>query len=178
MLLMVNFEIVLINRKIYDNNENNRKAVLKDGRLLKEIAVSAFINSRFHKEDFMSALASEYHKLWIENCLRCDQADVVFVYEDSVIKGFNALSYNKKTKIATIVLIGVSRDRQRSGVGRHLMSAGIRWAQEQGAEKLMVRTEADNVSAIGLYLNSGFRLQELILYVRKETAKEGDTINK
>ncbi len=46
---------------------------------------------------------------------------------------------------------------QRRGHARHLLDAGIRWAQKVGATRMLLEVEATNDAALRLYESAGFR---------------------
>ncbi|MEO7589303.1 MAG: GNAT family N-acetyltransferase [Arachnia sp.] len=45
---------------------------------------------------------------------------------------------------------------RRRGLARHLMVAGIRWAQGQGASRMLLEVEHTNGAALALYATQGF----------------------
>jgi ribosomal-protein-alanine N-acetyltransferase len=57
---------------------------------------------------------------------------------------------------AEIIALGVERSRQRRGLGRLLLVAGIQEAAARGAQKLFLEVAADNAAAIALYRGAGF----------------------
>lgn len=144
-----------------------RPAIPEDYEMIIDIAGKVFSITRFHREKNMSALANEYHKEWIGNCLGGGQADMVFVFGKPKPEGFIALAYDELSKEARIVLIGVAQDKQGRGIGKNLLKASMEWAKTMGADHLYVRTEEDN-RAVGFYLKNGFKIKELSVYLRKD----------
>ena len=57
---------------------------------------------------------------------------------------------------AEIIALGVEQSRQRRGLGRQLLIAGVQEAAARGAQKLFLEVAADNVAALALYRHSGF----------------------
>lgn len=169
--LMVDLELNIPGKPTIEYKKNIRTATLKNTKEIEDIASKAFSFSRFHKDHALSAMASLYHRVWAENCLNGSQADVVLVSGNSQINGFLALSFNSQTKNAKIILIGVSPDKQRMGIGMDLLNSGIDWAKEKGASKMQVRTEADNYNALSLYLKNSFRIIKLSVFMRKVNDK-------
>ena len=45
---------------------------------------------------------------------------------------------------------------QRQGLGRALLTDGLRWLRAHGARRAYVNTQEDNDRALALYLGSGF----------------------
>jgi len=154
----------------YQGGDYSRVAKHSDYDGILNIAFRAFSLSRFHREPVMASLASEYHREWAKNCLEGRQAEIVMVHGEPDIKGFIAFSYDGAKKQARIVLIGVFPEYSGKDIGGALISSASSWAKSKGALKLCVRTEADNLPAVGLYLKKGFRLEELSFYIRKDTS--------
>ncbi|MBO4831589.1 MAG: ribosomal protein S18-alanine N-acetyltransferase [Oscillospiraceae bacterium] len=57
---------------------------------------------------------------------------------------------------AELYRIAVREDARRRGTAALMMGSMIRWAEEQGAEKLFLEVRAGNGPAVGLYERSGF----------------------
>lgn len=166
--LMADMELNLASQSLMECDNSIKVAEYCDYKEILNIAEHTFSFSRFHREQTMSADANEYHKKWAENCLNGSQADVVLVCRDDNVNGFISAAYDKNKKESKIVLIGVLPEKQGTGVGKRLLNAGIKWAKDRGAARLYVRTEADNATALALYLKNGFRLKELSFYLRKD----------
>lgn len=52
--------------------------------------------------------------------------------------------------------IVTSPGARRRGLARGLLSAGIAWAQEQGASRMLLEVEETNTPALALYASEGF----------------------
>jgi ribosomal-protein-alanine N-acetyltransferase len=57
---------------------------------------------------------------------------------------------------AEVLTLAVDPARRRSGVGRALMSAGLRAAAIQGADAMFLEVAVDNPAAVALYESLGF----------------------
>ncbi|HVA43700.1 MAG TPA: GNAT family N-acetyltransferase [Acidimicrobiales bacterium] len=55
--------------------------------------------------------------------------------------------------------LAVSREMTGRGIGRWLVSDGLRWLKRWGAERCLVNTQEGNQRALDLYERMGFRLQ-------------------
>jgi [ribosomal protein S18]-alanine N-acetyltransferase len=55
--------------------------------------------------------------------------------------------------------LAVDPDRQRAGVGRHLLLDGLHWLHRRDVERAVVNTQPGNDRALALYQSVGFRLQ-------------------
>ncbi len=62
--------------------------------------------------------------------------------------------------IAYLQRLAVDPKWQGQGIGRSLVRTSGRWAKKSGAGSIMLNTQVDNVSAIGLYETEGFQLLE------------------
>lgn len=60
-------------------------------------------------------------------------------------------------ELAGIFELATRAERRRSGFGRDVVSAALRWARHRGAEKAWLQVESTNLPAIALYENLGFR---------------------
>lgn len=45
---------------------------------------------------------------------------------------------------------------RRRGLARHLMDAGLEWARERGASRMLLEVESTNTAALALYDKNGF----------------------
>ena len=61
--------------------------------------------------------------------------------------------------------LAVAPGAQRNGLGRALLSDGLRWLRAHGAQRAFVNTQEDNGPALALYLRSGFRQLPVGLHV-------------
>ena len=59
--------------------------------------------------------------------------------------------------MAGIFELAVRADVRRRGYGREVVTTALRWARIRGAEHAWLQVEADNLAAVGLYENFGFR---------------------
>jgi GNAT superfamily N-acetyltransferase len=53
--------------------------------------------------------------------------------------------------------LAVHPDHRRNGIGRHLLHDALGWMRRRGVRRVMVNTAVDNVAALRLYEQSGFR---------------------
>jgi ribosomal protein S18 acetylase RimI-like enzyme len=72
--------------------------------------------------------------------------------------------------IAYLQRLAVDPRWQGEGIGRSLVRTSGRWAKRLGIGSLMLNTQADNSSAIGLYESEGFQLLEEPLAVLSRAA--------
>lgn len=72
--------------------------------------------------------------------------------------------------IAYLQRLAVDPRWQAQGIGRSLVRTSARWAKKAGAGALMLNTQTDNTSAIGLYESEGFHVLEEPLVVLSRAA--------
>jgi len=72
--------------------------------------------------------------------------------------------------IAYLQRLAVDPRWQAQGIGRSLVRTSARWAKRAGTGALMLNTQTDNVSAIGLYESEGFHPLEDPLAVLSRAA--------
>jgi ribosomal-protein-alanine N-acetyltransferase len=58
---------------------------------------------------------------------------------------------------ADLTRIAVAPDHRRNGLGRELIDEAISEAASRGCEQVMLEVAADNVAAVNLYVDKGFR---------------------
>ncbi len=61
--------------------------------------------------------------------------------------------------------LAVAPEVQGLGLGRALLSDGLRWLRAHGARRVYVNTQDDNDRALALYLRSGFAQLPVGLHV-------------
>jgi len=86
-----------------------------------------------------------------------EEANLVAVHRNRLI-GHLAVSREEHPVTHHIASIGMSvaLDWRRRGVGSALMAEAVRWAREQGVEKLALSVYPDNLAARALYRRFGF----------------------
>jgi ribosomal-protein-alanine N-acetyltransferase len=72
--------------------------------------------------------------------------------------------------IAYLQRLAVDPRWQAQGIGRSLVRSSARWAKKAGTGALMLNTQTDNKSAIGLYESEGFHVLEEPLAVLSRAA--------
>jgi mycothiol synthase len=65
-----------------------------------------------------------------------------------------------------IEAVGVLNDYQGRGLGRNILRAGVEFAKDFGVKKAMLSVNAENEKAVQLYLNEGFKKEELYICYR------------
>lgn len=93
-------------------------------------------------EEFRAELAKDYAYYCIveRGGQACAYAGIWCVYET-----------------AELIRIAVHPDKQRQGIAAELMSEILKYAAEQGCEKMMLEVRAGNIAAHALYKGFGFK---------------------
>jgi len=113
------------------------------------------LDKNFDKDDFY-----RMYKIWIENSVKRQNADNVFVAkENDIIKGMVTLKVEKEK--GQIGLIAVSPDTQGKGYGKALISACESELWNKNILKLKVPTQLDNKQACDFYEKYSFQIKEI-----------------
>jgi ribosomal protein S18 acetylase RimI-like enzyme len=133
----------------------------QDETELMHIARKAFSHDHFHKDKtFPKDKCDDLFARWISNCCR-GRADCVLVASISGEKPVGFITCNLELgefRQGIIDLIAVSPVHRRKGIGQHLVLEAVRWLKANGAQSVIVSTQADNVAAVNTYRKIGFKL--------------------
>jgi ribosomal protein S18 acetylase RimI-like enzyme len=133
-----------------------RSATVDDIAPLKEMSGPIFWASRFYSDPFYSEEEADLlFRTWIENAVKGDAADAVFVIED---KGFISGTVSDQTT-GMIDLIGVDEGARNSGVGTALVLRMATYFKDHNVHVIKVRTQLRNVDAMNFYGRLGFRIK-------------------
>jgi dTDP-4-amino-4,6-dideoxy-D-galactose acyltransferase len=134
-----------------------RMGTFRDIPMLKKMAGSLFPESRFFNDPFFSrGEAERLYRTWVENSVRGQAADVVYIIPQ---KGFITCRRSRENS-GEIVLIGVKKGHRGKGLGRALIVKAMEWFQRQKITTVTVRTQLKNLRAINFYLRLGFVVKE------------------
>ncbi|MBI1908519.1 GNAT family N-acetyltransferase [Candidatus Uhrbacteria bacterium] len=140
-----------------------------DAEQVKNISATAFVHDRYTIDPALPEDRVERaHRGWAGEC--CRFCDLVLVAEcDRMIVGFCAVSYPQASPVAArqgiIQLIAVDRARHRRGIGAGLLGEAIGRLRGR-ADSAVIRTEASNAPALGLYRALGFEPYARFGYAR------------
>ena len=65
--------------------------------------------------------------------------------------------------------LAVAREHQGAGLGTALVLDGLAWSRRRGVGHVLVNTQEDNTTALGLYERLGFEREEHGLAVLRRT---------
>lgn len=81
------------------------------------------------------------------------------IHKQGQVQGYAV--WLKAPDLIELLLIGVTPEQQRRGLGRQLLDDGLNWAREHGVERLVLEVRASNAAAITLYKKYGFQADGL-----------------
>ncbi len=140
----------------------------EDIPMLKGMAKSLFLESRFYNDPFFSKEeADRLYEAWAENSVRGEAADVVFCLPE---KGF--VTCRKTGDRGEIVLIGIRKEFRGKGIGTALVEEAMEWFRVRGLVSVSVRTQMKNIEAMNFYLKLGFEIEGYDILFGKILGKE------
>ena len=89
---------------------------------------------------------------------------MTFAKEGDVIAGVcmceESALYNKQnnTNIGWADILGVIKSHRKRGIGRALLSEGMRWIYDTGKDTIYLGVDAENRKALGLYTSLGYKV--------------------
>lgn len=90
---------------------------------------------------------------WAAEMAGEDRLVLVAVEDDRLL---GVASFRVAGEIADLLRVVVAPAGRRSGVARRLVSDGMAWAEDVGAERMLLEVRLDNVAAQALYNEFGF----------------------
>ena len=136
-----------------------------------DLFVDNFNSSFFDHYDFSQALVKDFIK-WRE--LDRENTRLTFAKDGQKIIGVlmceESLTYNKENnaKNGWANILGVNPSHRKSGIGRALLSNGMKWIYNQGMDTIYLGMDAENSKALGLYTSLGYKVhKESISYALK-----------
>jgi ribosomal protein S18 acetylase RimI-like enzyme len=103
-----------------------------------------------------SSMTAEAYRDFMQAPGYTAELDLVTVAPDSQFASFAMCWYDPVNRIGAFEPVGVRPDSQRMGLGKVVMSEGLRRLKTLGAETAMVLSEKDNLAAQSLYGSVGF----------------------
>lgn len=154
---IVDVMLHLENSNIDTVNKDSRTRVAKneDVSKLKAIAQNSFNSTRYFNDTVIpKKYANKIYTTWIENSVKGEVADRVFVYEDNdELVGFVTIK-----KSGNIPLVAVDASSQKKGIGTALVNAALVYIKEADISAATIETQASNVAAVRAYQNNGFKI--------------------
>lgn len=118
----------------------------------------AFAPSRFSREVYDRVRSSPVYR---------PELDLVAVAEDGTIVGYCICWFDPLTQFGVFEPVGTRAAYQGRGIGKRVMTEGLRRLQALGAEVATLHTGSGNAQGIGLYEALGFRQADRAVMYRK-----------
>lgn len=132
-----------------------RKARRNDLKKLKKITSGAYSLGRIFNDPSISKnIANKFYVKWIENSILGDVADLVLVWEEKE----DILGYVTLQKKGKISLVCVSKKARGGGIAKRLINASFDIFKKWGIKNIVVETQMDNIPALRVYQNCGFKI--------------------
>lgn len=127
---------------------------------VKKVASEAFRGylGHYHADDRLDrAKADEGYTEWaVRSCLSREVAGRVLVADlNGKIVGFSTLRLNNPQE-GEVALNGVAPEAQGHGIYRSLMIRAMEWFRSQGAERMIISTQINNVAPQKVWARVGF----------------------
>lgn len=132
----------------------------RDQAVLVKIAGEAFKEGRFHHETGLpKGSAQKIYGAWARNMV--NYANEVWIAGGAAPLAFVSLKKDNDKKILWIDLIAAAPKAQGKGLGSVLVAQALR--RLPSGWSLSVKTEPENLQALGFYLKNGFRVESFQL---------------
>lgn len=121
---------------------------------LRQLAASAFAQSRFRTPWYAPDASARFYAQWIENAVRgtFDHQCLLLRAVNGDIRGYVSLRELNDSEARIGLLAG-------RGAGAELMQAALGWAQARGKTTLRVATQMGNTAALKRYIQSGANVE-------------------
>jgi ribosomal protein S18 acetylase RimI-like enzyme len=142
-----------------------RPATLDDHPALIELAGELHRGTRFFNDpNFDPERCRELYRTWMRRSCT-GWANAVFVSEDERgITGY-LTCHRRDPGLGEIGLVGVAERARGRGHARQLIQTGLSWFGSTGTATISVVTQGDNVPALRLYEQAGFRTRSVELWL-------------
>lgn len=129
-------------------------AQLTDIPALRQLAATAFAQSRFRTPWYAPDASARFYAQWIENAVRgtFDHQCLILRETNGDIRGYVSLRELNDNDVRIGLLAG-------RGAGEELMQAALGWAQARGKTILRVATQMGNTAALKRYIKSGANVE-------------------
>lgn len=152
-----------------------RPAAADDVPALRDIALSAHRDTRFHADSrFDAARSDELYATWIENSVHGYADHVLVAEQDDAPVGYVTLHVDEPKagsaaagRRARIGLFAVHDRCRHQGIGRDLLRSTAQTLGSEGVTETSVVTAGRNVAALRLYTSEGFKTIDVALWYHR-----------
>ena len=130
----------------------------EDEYLVRELASQSFIKSRFYKDpNIDNSIANKIKEEWAGNFFKGERGDSMVVSKDDRdLNGF-LLTLRNNDDETIIDLLAVNKFKRRGGIAKSMLSFKFNELIQSNCTT-KVGTQIDNINAINLYINMGFKI--------------------
>jgi ribosomal protein S18 acetylase RimI-like enzyme len=118
-------------------------------------------NSRYDQDAMLDWAQSKAGETYFTTAINNPEACFLVAEDEGKLVGYIAGSPKKfddrMSRYVEIDNLGVSRDYRRHGVGKKLMETCLKWAKDEGFQKVHLRCYSANVGALEFYKHNGFQ---------------------
>jgi GNAT superfamily N-acetyltransferase len=136
-----------------------RPVVAEDAEAVRRVATASFQGyyGHYHADPRLDRRrCDEAYESWAyRSCTSRDVAQEVLVADDGEIAGFATLRLNDPAE-GEGVLFAVAPRAQGAGIYRAFMTEGMRWCRSQGAKRMVVSTQINNLAVQKVWSRLGF----------------------
>jgi dTDP-4-amino-4,6-dideoxy-D-galactose acyltransferase len=152
-----------IREQIFINNINIRPSNIQDLKTLQKLAKTSFKFNRVFNDSVLDKhKAGMMYALWIENSLKGEAADAVFIWEENnEILGFITLQKN-----GHIPLLAVDDKARGKGIAKSLINAVLQQFRDWGVKTSEIETQMANIPALRAYSACGYKINNSQLTFR------------
>lgn len=150
-----------------------RVASKDDVKFLQKLNYEVFLDNFQYEDDLIVTWAkSEEGEKYFRELLEDPESHCLIAEENHQPIGYLAathkhLSYHTN-KYLEIDNMGVNPEYRSKGIGSELIKQCLKWAQEQGYQKVIVNTFFENKKAISFYQKNGFSEIDVTLQISLE----------
>ena len=160
---LITFKINISNLEIEESVGHVREGNNDDLRELKNLTSGLFSTGRIMNDPFIPKdKGNQFYIKWIENSILGKVAESVLVWEENK----EILGYITLKKKGQISLVGVSPQSRGKGIAKNLIKASLKKFKAWKLDEIIVETQMDNISAIRLYQDCGFKVVNSFLTLR------------
>lgn len=125
---------------------------------IKGIACETFVYDRFHMDGgFASEKAFERYAYWVDNSYHSGD-EVLYIAVNGAVAGFSIV-YRSGDE-ARLALMGVDKAQKGRGLGIELLAGTCQHVKDQGAKGFSASLSLNNIPALNLYSECGFKFRD------------------
>lgn len=106
-------------------------------------------------------ITKEQEEIWIKNKKESNNSLLLIAEANGEIIGTCGLNGNCSERFKHSAEIGIVLKKKYwgFGIGQQIMKQAINWGKDKGLQRIVLGVDVDNIRAINLYLNLGFKIE-------------------